>query len=132
MSLRFDENQNNDNDQDELQLPNPTLDTQSTDLTVDSNILMVPLGPIENQNISHTIEQDPQYLIQASSTLSTTTNTIPQPPISRNYDPPPLPESDTYTSSSTSQQPSFSHNKINGLISNTRPRFTFYASTKYF
>ena len=98
--LQFDENHNNDNDQDELQLPNPTLDTQSTDLTVDSNILMVPIRPIKNQDTSHNIEQDPQYLIQGSSNLSTTTtNTIPQPTISRNYDPPPLPESDTYTSS---------------------------------
>ena len=127
LSLQLDENHNNDNDQDELQLPNPTLDAQSTDLTVDSNILMVPIRPIENQDISHNIEQNPQYLIQGSSTLSNTTNTIPQPPISKNYDPPPLPESDTYTSSSISQQPSSFDNNINGLISNTRPRFTFHS-----
>ena len=86
---------------------------------------MVHIGLIENQDISHNLEQDPQYLSQGSSTLSTTTNTIPQPPISRNYDPPPLPESDTYTSSSKSQQPSSFNNKINGLISNTRLRFSF-------
>ena len=85
---------------------------------------MVPIRPIENQDIKHNIQQDPQYLIQASSTLSTTTNPIP-PPISRNYDPPPLLESDTYTSSLASQQQSSSNNNINGLISNTRPRFTF-------
>ena len=42
---------------------------------------MVPIRPIENQDILHNIEQDPQYLIQGSSTLSNTTNTIPQPPI---------------------------------------------------
>ena len=84
-----------------------------------------PIRPIENQVTSHNIEQDPQYLIQGASTLSTTTNTVPQPPISRNYDPPPLPESDTYTSSSISQQPSSFNNNINGLISNTRPRFSF-------
>ena len=43
---------------------------------------------------------------------------------------PPLPESDSYTSSSTSQQPSSSINNINGLISNICPRFTFqYPST---
>ena len=65
---------------------------------------MVPIRPIEDQDISHNTEQDPQNLIQGSSTLSTATNTIPQPPISRNYDPPPLLESDTYTSSFTSQQ----------------------------
>ena len=119
------ENHNIDNDQDELQLPNPTLDSQSTDLTVNSNALMVPIRPIEDQDPSHNTEQNPQYLFQGSSTLSTATNTLPQPPISRNYDPPPLPESDTYTSSFTSQQPSSSNNNINGLISNTRPRFTF-------
>ena len=79
LSLQFDETQDNDNDQDELQLPNTTLDTQSTNLTVDSNILMVPKRPIENQDISHNVEQDPQYLIQGSSTLSTNTNTITQP-----------------------------------------------------
>ena len=89
MSLQFDENHNNDNNKDELQLPIPTLNTQSTDLTIDSNELMVPIRPIEDQDISQIIEQDPQYLIQGSSTLSTTTNTIPQPPISRSYDPHP-------------------------------------------
>ena len=61
MSLQSDENHNNDNDQDQLQLPNPTLDTQSIDLTVDSNISMVPIRPIENHDTSHNIEQDPQY-----------------------------------------------------------------------
>ena len=125
LSLQLDENHNSDNDQDELQLPNPTLDTQSTDLTVDSNILMVLIRPIENQDITHNKEQDPQYLIQGFSTSSNTTITIPQPPISRNYDPPPLLESDTNTSSSISQQPSSFNNNIIGLISNTRPRFTF-------
>ena len=125
LSLQFDENNNNDNNQDELQNPNPTLDTQSTDLTVDSNALMVPIRPVEEQHIPHNTEHNPQYLIQGSSNLSTTTTNIPQPPISRNYDPPPLPESDTNTSSFTSQQPSSSNNVINGLISNTRPRFTF-------
>ena len=84
---------------------------------------MVPIRPVEEQDIPHNTEQDPQYLIQGSSTLSTTTN-IPQSPISRNYDPPPLLESDTHTSSFTSQQPSSSNN-INGLINNTRLRFTF-------
>ena len=130
LSFQFDENHNNDKNQDELQNPNPTLDTQSTDLTVDSNALMVPVRHVEEQNITHNTEQDPQYLIQGSSTLSTTTATIPQPPISRNYDPPPPPESDTYTSSFTSQQPSSSNNNNNGLRSNTRLRFTFqYPST---
>ena len=37
VSLQPDDNHNNDTSQDELQNPNPTLDTQSTDLTVDSN-----------------------------------------------------------------------------------------------
>ena len=32
---------------------------------------MVPIRPIENQDTSHNIEQDPQLLIQDSSTLST-------------------------------------------------------------
>ena len=86
---------------------------------------MVPIRPIEDQGISHNTEQDPQYFIQCSSTLSTTTTTtIPHPTVSRKFDPPPLPESDTYTSSLTSQQPSSSNNSIDGLISNTRPRFT--------
>ena len=98
-------------------------------LTVDSNILMVPMRPIENQDTTHNIDQDPQYLIQGSSTLSNTINTIPQPPILRNYDPPPLNESDTYTSSSISQQPRSFNNNSNGLISNTRPRFTFQSSS---
>ena len=51
------------------------------------------------------------------------TTTI-QPPIFRKYDPSPLPETDTYTSSSTSQQSSTFNNNFNGLIYNTRPRFT--------
>ena len=85
---------------------------------------MVPIRPIESQDIPHNIEQDPHYLIQGSLTFSTTTNTIPQPPISRNYDSPPLPESDTYTSSSLFQQPSSFINNIIGLISNTRPGFS--------
>ena len=126
LSLQFDEDHKNDNNQVELQNPNPPLDSKSTHLTVDSNALMVPLRPVEEQDIPHNTEQDPQYLIQGSSTLSTTT-TIPQPPICRNYDPPPLPQPDTYTSSFTSQQPNSSNNNINGLISNTRPRFTFQA-----
>ena len=125
LSLQPDENHNSDNNQDELQNPNPTLDTQSTDLRVDSNALLVPLRQVEEQDITHHTGQDPQYLIQGSSTLSTTTTTKPQPPITRAYDSPPLPESDTYTSFLTSQQPSFSNNNINGPISNTRPRFTF-------
>ena len=90
---------------------------------------MLPIRPIEDDDISHNTEQDPQYLIQGSSTLSTTNNTIPQPPIWRNYDQPPLPGSDTYTSSSTSQQPSSSNTYINGLRSNTRPRFIFQTPT---
>ena len=60
MSLQFDENNNNDNIQHELQNPNPTLDTQSTDLTVDSHALLVPIGQVEEQNILHITEQDPQ------------------------------------------------------------------------
>ena len=101
MSLQFDENHYDDNNQDELQNSNPTLNTQSTDLTVDSIALMVPVRPVEEQDITHDTEQDPPCLIQGSSTLSTTTTTTniyTQPSISRNCDPPPLPESDTYTS----------------------------------
>ena len=53
-----------------------------------------------------------------------------QPPKSKSYDPPPLTESDTYISSSTSQQSSTFNNSIIGPIFNTRPRFTFqYPST---
>ena len=48
-----------------------------------------------------------------------------QPPTSRNYDPPSPPESDTYSFSSTSQQPSSLNNNIKGLIKNTCPVFTF-------
>ena len=48
-----------------------------------------------------------------------------QPPISRNYDPPPSPEPDAYTSFSTSQQPSTFNNHIIGLRNNTSARFTF-------
>ena len=120
MSLQPDENHNINNNQDEIQNPNPTLDIQSSDLTVDSNDLLVPVRHFEEQNIRHNTEQDPQYLIQGSSTLSTTITTIPQPPIqsptSRNYDPPPPHESDTYTSSSTSQQRSSPNNNIMVLI----------------
>ena len=77
LSLQIDEHQNNDNNQDELQNPNPTLDTQSTDLTVNSYALVVPIRPIEEQDLPDNTEQDLQFLIQGSSTLSTTT-TIPQ------------------------------------------------------
>ena len=85
-----------------------------------SNAFLVPVRHLEEQDIRRNTEQDPQYLIQGSSTLSTTNTNISQPPIqppiSRNYDQHPPPESDTYTSSSTSQQPSISNNHINGLI----------------
>ena len=129
MSLQSDANHNNDNNQDELQNPNPTLDTQSTDLTVDSNALLVPIRQVEKRDTTYHIEHDPQYSIQGSSTLSSTSTTIPQPPLTRNYDPPPPPESDTYTSFSTSHLPSSSNNNINGLITNTRPRFTIQSSS---
>ena len=39
-----------------------------------------------------------------------------QPPPSTNYDPRPLPESDTYTSSSTSEQITPFNNDYNGLL----------------
>ena len=42
LSLQPNKNNNTDNNQDELQNPNPTLDTQSADLTVNSNALFVP------------------------------------------------------------------------------------------
>ena len=87
------ENPNNDNNQDELQSPNPTLDTQSTALTVDSNAFLVPVRRVEEQNIRPNTEQDPEHLIHGSSNLSTTNTTMSQPPnqppTSRNYDPPP-------------------------------------------
>ena len=125
MSLQPDENNNDGNNQDELQ--NSSL--RSADLSVDSNALLVPVRHVEEQNIRHNTEQEPQYLIQGSSALSTTNTTIPQPSIqprtSRNYDPPPPPESDTYTFCSTSQQPSSFITNITGLMNNTRPRFTF-------
>ena len=95
LSLQPVENRNNGNNQGELQISNLTLDTQSTDHTVGSNALLVPIRQVEEQYITHHTEQDPQYLNQGSSTLSTTTTTIPQPPLTRTYDPPPLPESDT-------------------------------------
>ena len=93
LSLQPDDHHNNDNNNDEHQVPNPTLDTQSTESTVDSNALLEPVRHVEEQNIRHYTEQDPQYLIQGSSTLSTTNTNIPQtpiqPPTSRIYDPPP-------------------------------------------
>ena len=128
LSFQLDVNHDNKINQDELQDPSFALDTHSTDPTIDSNAVLVPVRHDEDQDMRHNTEQDPQYLIQGSSTLSTTTNiTQPpiQPPISRNYDPPHLPECYTYTSSSTSQQPSTFNNNINGLIYLTRPRFTF-------
>ena len=129
MSLQPNDNQDNNNTQVEFQKPNPTLDTQSTDFTVDSNALLVPVRQVEEQNMTHNTEQDPHYQIQGSSTLSTTNTTIPQlriqKPTSKNYASPPPPESDTYISSSMSQQSNSFNNFINGLIHNTRPRFTF-------
>ena len=87
--------------------------------SINSNALLLPVRHVEEQNIRHNTEQDPQFLIQGSSTLSTTNTNIPQPPIqlptSRNYGPPPQPESDTYTSS-TSQQPSFVNDNIKLMI----------------
>ena len=47
LSIQPADNHNNDNSQDELQDPNSTLDTQSTDLTVDSNGLLVPVRHVE-------------------------------------------------------------------------------------
>ena len=123
-NLILDDNQDNDKNQNELQNANPTLDTQSTDPTIDSNAVLVLVRHVEEQDIRQNTEQYPQYLFQVSSTLSTTNNKITQPPISRNYDPP-LPEPDTYISSSTSQQSSTFNNNIIGLLNNTRPRFTF-------
>ena len=124
MSIQPDDNHNNDT-QDEPQDPNSTLDTQSTDPTVDSYAFLVPVRRVEEQDVRRYTEQDPEYLIQGSSTLYSTNTNITQPPISRNYDPPPSPEPDAYTSSRTSQQPSTFINNINGLIYNARPRFTF-------
>ena len=133
MSIQPNENLNNDNYQDELQNPNPTLDTQSIPLTANSNALLVPVRRVEEQNKELSIEQDPKHLIQGFSTLSTTNTTITQPQLqlttSRNFDIPPPPEYDTSTSSSISQQPSSAHTKINGLITNTRPQFTFKSPT---
>ena len=62
LSLQLDDNHNNDNNQNELQYPNSTLDTQSTDLTVDSNAFLVPVRHVEEQDIRRNTEQDPQYL----------------------------------------------------------------------
>ena len=76
MSLQLDDNHNNDNNQNELQYPKPTLDTQSTDLTFDSNAFLVPVRHVDEQDIRRNTEQDPQYLIQGSSTLSTTNTNI--------------------------------------------------------
>ena len=61
MSLQPDDIHINDTNQDELQDPNPTLDTQSTDLTVDSNAFLVPVRHVKEQDIRHNTEQDPQY-----------------------------------------------------------------------
>ena len=128
MSLQLDDKHEKENNQDELQDPNPALDTHSTDPTIDSSAVLVPVKPVEEREIRHNTEQDPQYLIQGCSTLSTTNTNITQPPIQppipRSYDPPSLPESDTYTSSSTSQQSSTFNTNINGLIYSTRPRLT--------
>ena len=92
MSLQLDYNHDNENNQDELQDPNPVLDTQSTDPTIDLNAVLLPVRHVEEQDIRHNLEQDTQNLIQGSSTLSTTNTNITQPPIqppiSRNYDPP--------------------------------------------
>ena len=125
MSLQLDDNHDNDNNHDELQDPNPALDAQSTDPTNDSNAVSVPVRHVEKQDIRRNAEQNPQYLIQGSSTSSTTNTNITQspiqPPISRKYDPSPLLESDISTSSSTSQQSNTFNNNINGLIYNTRP-----------
>ena len=128
MSLPLDDNHDIDNKEDELQDPKPALDTQSTDPTIDSNAVFIPVRHVEEQEIQRNTEQDPQYLIQEYSTLSTTntnkTKPLIQPSISTNFDPPPSPESDVYTSSATSQQPSTVNKNINGLIKKTRPRFT--------
>ena len=129
LTVQLDDNHKDNNYQDELHDPNPALDTHSTDHTIDSNAVLEPVRYVEEEDTRHNTEQDPQNLIQGSSTLSTANTTITQPPtqppISRNYHPPPLPEPDTYTSSSTSQQTSTFNNNINGLIYNTPPRFTF-------
>ena len=129
LSLQLDDNHDYENNQDELKDPNPALDTHSTDPTIVSNAVLVPVRNVEEQNLRHNTEQDPQYLIQGSSTLSTTNTNIKQTPIqspiSRNCDPPSLLESDKYTSSSTSQQSSTFINNINGRMYYTRPRFTF-------
>ena len=60
LSLQPNENPSNDNIQDELQNPNPTHDTQSTALTVDSNALLVHLRRVEEQKIRLDTKQDPQ------------------------------------------------------------------------
>ena len=53
------------------------------------NALLVPVRRVEERNIELGTEQDPQHLIQRSSTLSTTNTTITQPQLqlglSRNY-----------------------------------------------
>ena len=53
------------------------------------NALLVPVRRVEERNIELSTEQDPQHLIQRSSTLSTINTTITQPQLqlgtSRNY-----------------------------------------------
>ena len=81
LSLQLDDNHDNENNQDELQDSNPALDTQSTDPTTDSNAVLVHVRHVEEQAIRRNTEQDPQYLIQGSSTLSTINSNIAQPSI---------------------------------------------------
>ena len=66
LSLYLDDNQKYDNNQDEFQNPNPTLVTQSTDPTVDSNAFLVPVRHVEEQDIRRNTEHNPKFLFQGS------------------------------------------------------------------
>ena len=48
LSFQSVDNHDDDNNQDTFQNPNPTLDNQSTDLTVNSNALLKPVRHVEH------------------------------------------------------------------------------------
>ena len=120
-SLQPNGNIKSNHNQNDLQNPKLTFDYQITAHTLDSITILVTIRLVIEQHLKHST--------QHTSILSSNKTTITQPQIkpttSENYDPPPPPKKDTSTSSSTSQQTCSSINIINGLITNTRPQFTF-------
>ena len=69
LSLHFNEIPDGDHNQNDLQIPNATLDNQSTAHTVDSNAILVTIRLVTEQD-SHHLAQDPSIVSTKNTTIT--------------------------------------------------------------